>query len=576
MLDNRFKFNFIQLATTAAVVTAGLGSALYTGSVAADNQSPSIVNGLSISTPSNTEIAVRWNRPWDDTGIDGYNIYRDGIYYSTVRTTQFTDSNLAPGSSHFYQITAFDAAENYSTLSEQIQATTGQNQDTSATTVSAPAAVQQTSSGSSGNNRPPGNLQATEIAAGTVEWEWEWLPQAAQYEVTVDGLWAGLTDSTTFISNNLWVGDHSLSVKSVAADGRYSVSSETLKFFVSGQASASAGVQPPPPAPEIQQRAQPSAEPDTGLIDPSSWQMPGINRDGYDLVFSDEFDGNEISSARWDTNFRWDGEFNGERYEYRVINQEDQFYISPNSVDQEHRDVAVPNHNPFEFNGNRMAIRAIRNPAKTNTNRADHGSLREILSQQTFLSGALSTHDKFSQKYGYFEARIKIPSHVGTFPAFWLFHKNRAYEGTRRTEIDIMENLGHAPWYIYNSMHYFDNVSATYGGDPNFLRPEPGGQVYTGTDYSLDYHVYAVEWEPGHVTWLIDGVKTSELWHPAGDYEELYIMLNLAVGGAWTNFPTNAGGLGRADHERFPNQNDLNNFFNPALEIDYVRAYRRR
>ena len=425
-----------------------------------------------------------------------------------------------------------------------------------------------------GGNRPPGNLNATEIAAGTVEWSWEWLPQAAQYEVTVDGNWAGLTDSTTFISSNLWIGEHSLSVKAVSANGIYSSSSETLKFIVTGQAGASGNAQPapPPPAPV----AQRSNEPDTGLIDPSSWQMPDINREGYDLIFSDEFNGNDINTARWATNFRWDGEFNGERFEYRVINEEDQFYVSPKSADQEHLVVAAPVYNPFEFNGERLAIRAIRNPQKTNSNRATHGSLREIMSQQTFLSGALSTHDTFSHKYGYFEARIKIPSHVGTFPAFWLFHKNRKYEGTRRTEIDIMENLGHAPWYIYNSMHFFTDVSATFGGNANSLSPEPNGQVFTGTDYSLNYHTYAVEWEPGHVTWFIDGIKTNEIWHPAGDYEELYIMLNLAVGGAWTNFPTNAGGLGRAQQDRFPNQNDLNNFFNPALEIDYVRAYRRR
>jgi len=525
MLVKRSKLETIRIATAAI----GLGSTLFLSSVNADNQSPSIVNGLSINALSSTEIEVRWNQPWDDTGIDGYNIYRDGNYYSTVRTTQFNDTNVSPGSSHSYQIAAFDAAQNYSALSEQIQTTTGQNQNNNN---SAPAPQQtNNNTGNTSNdvNRPPGNLSGTEIAAGTVEWQWEWLPQAAQYEVTVDGVWAGVTDSTSFISNNLWVGDHSLSVKSISADGRYSHSSDTLKFFVTGQAGGSASAQPapPPPAPvaetqqAAQQPAQRSNEPDTGMIDPSSWQMPGIDRDGYDLVFSDEFDGNELSATRWDTNFRWDGEFNGERYEYRVINEESQFYISPLSADQEHRDVAVPHHNPFEFNGDRLAIRAIRNPAKTNSNNAAHGSMREILSQQTFLSGALSTHDTFSQKYGYFEARIKIPSHVGTFPAFWLFHKNRAYEGTRRTEIDIMENLGHAPWYIYNSMHFFTNVSATYGGDPNSLRPEPSGQVYTGTDYSQDYHTYAVEWEPGHVTWLIDGVKTNEIWHPAGDYEEL-------------------------------------------------------
>ena len=139
-----------------------------------------------------------------------------------------------------------------------------------------------------------------------------------------------------------------------------------------------------------------------------------------------------------------------------------------------------------------------------------------------------------------------------------------------------MENLGHAPWYIYNSFHYFKNVSATYGGDANFVKPYPSGQVFTGTDYSQDYHVYAVDWAPGRVTWFIDGVQTSELINNEVNYEDLYVMLNLAMGGNWTNFPTNAGGLGRPSDQRYPTENDLIDFNNPALEIDYVRVYRRR
>ena len=74
---------------------------------------------------------------------------------------------------------------------------------------------------------------------------------------------------------------------------------------------------------------------------------------------------------------------------------------------------------------------------------------------------------------------------------------------------------------------------------------------------------------------MIDGETVSEVWHPSVDYEELYVILNLALGGNWTNFPTNAGGLGRDGNNRWPNNNDVNIFNNPALEIDYVRVYRR-
>lgn len=581
--------------STKAIAFAAFSLLGFTAPVLADNQSPSVVNGLFSSEQTNASVRIGWNRPWDDNGVDGYNIYRNNSYISTVFETTFVDNNLQPGNNYEYQISAFDAARNYSGLSQVIAVQTGSDSGNT------PAIIQ-----NDGSNTPsriqapalpanvPTDVRGTEVGQGTVRWEWSWVPGAAQYEVTVDGLWAGVTPDTSFFSRDLWAGEHSLSVKSITADGNYSQRSHTAKLRVSSSYNAASanssyldGIEQPPEAQQIipatiappapPQQAQAETQdfgPDNGLIDPQTRANSDAQKEGFQLVFSDEFNGQSINEARWDTNFRWDGEYNGERYEYRVINNEDQFYVSPLSDDWEHRELIQNLPNPFEFNGSRLAIRAQRNPMKTNNNNASFGPLREIVAQQNFLSGALSSHNSFAQKYGYFEARIKVPSHNGTFPAFWLYHSKRRWEGTKRSEIDIMENLGHAPWYIYNTFHYFENVSPTYGGDANFIRPEPSGQVYTGEDFSQNYHVYAVNWKPGHIEWLIDGRKVSEVWHWAVDHEELYVLLNLALGGNWTNFPTTAGGLGRDQNNRWPNDNDVNNFNNPVLEIDYVRVYR--
>lgn len=313
-----------------------------------------------------------------------------------------------------------------------------------------------------------------------------------------------------------------------------------------------------------------------GLVDPESFNYPEVfEKQGYQLVFSDEFNGYRLNPDKWNTQLRWDGEFNGERFEYRVINEENQFYVNSYSNDKEHLDIVVPSYNPFEFDGTRLAIRAVHNPFKTNNNIADHGPLNSIINQQEFLSGAISTYDKFNQKYGYFEARIKIPSHVGAFPAFWLHHQRRANENTQKTEIDIMENLGHAPHYIYNSLHYFYNVTEWSHGDHQSIKPQPGGQIHTGADFSQAYHTYAVEWMPGFVAWYLDGQKVSEVWDNNVDHEELYVILNLAMGGKWTNFPAIYGGLGRDENNHYPNSDDLRSFSQPALEIDYVRVYKR-
>lgn len=314
-------------------------------------------------------------------------------------------------------------------------------------------------------------------------------------------------------------------------------------------------------------------------IDPESWHIDEVyQKENYELVFSDEFNGSSINPNRWNTNLRWDGEFNGERYEYRIINDEAQLYVSTQSPDAEHIQKVASMHNPFEFDGTRLAIRARTNPQYRGVSGRRYGQLDNILTRQPFLSGAIASHGKFSQKYGYFEARIKLPSHIGTFPAFWLFHQRELADRTHRSEIDIMENLGHAPWYVYNSYHYHNNVTPHYPGDANFLKPDPDGQIYNGSDFSDGYHVYAVEWSPNRIEWFVDGESVSSLESEHVNYEEMYIILNLAIGGNWANYPSNAGGLGRSENDRYPTASETQpeNFGNPALEIDYVRAYRRR
>ena len=421
----------------------------------------------------------------------------------------------------------------------------------------------------------PSDPRGTVVDRSTISWNWDSVSGASQYQVTVDGAFAGETSDLSYTSDDLWVGEHSMTVKAVDGSGNVSVQSKTAKVNITNDATSAArsistdGAAPPP------SQGDASAAGVESLIDPASYGYPEVSqKSGYELVFSDEFNGTALNPYRWHSQLRWDGEFNGERYEYRIINGEDQFYVNVLSPDQEHQEKITPVYNPFQFDGSTLSIRAKKNPLQTTKNKRNYGSLSEMSSQQTFLSGAISTHEKFSQKYGYFEARIKIPSATGTFPAFWLFHERRAWEGTQRTEIDVMENLGHAPWYIYNSFHYFKNVTSSYSGDANFIKPKPSGQIYTGTDYSENFHVYAVKWTPGRVIWYIDGQQVSEMVNNEANFEELYVMLNLAMGGNWTNFPTNSGGLGRSSSERFPNANDLVEFNNPALEIDYVRVYK--
>jgi len=538
---------------------------------------------------------------WEWTRVPGaahYEVTVDGVNRGITRDPQFFSGNLWPGD-HSLSVRAVaedgsfsgrtdtikivvnsqykSSAANRSFVAGQARASTSSSSDTSGSVTASPSA------NNAGAFQAPGNPRGTEGSNRSVTWKWDAVSGAANYEVTVDGGVVGSTGDTQYTSENLWTGEHSMTVKTIDGSGSRSEQSDTAKVNVTGNASGnnqeaavsnSVSAAPPPPSPS---GGDANAANVRSMIDPSSYGYDEVKqKSGYELVFSDEFNGTALNPYRWHTQLRWDGEYNGERYEYRVVNGEDQFYVNIFSSDQDHLNKIVPQHNPFEFDGSRLAIRAKKNPLKKNNGKRTYGSLDEMSSQQTFLSGAIATHNKFSQKYGYFEARIKIPGHVGAFPAFWLFHDKRAWEGTKRSEIDIMENLGHAPWYIYNSFHYFDNVSTSYSGDANFLKPAPSGQVYTGTDYSQDFHTYAVEWKPNRVTWYIDGQQVSVLDSDKVNFEDLYVKLNLAMGGNWTNFPANSGGLGRSSDQRYPTQDDLNSFSDPALEIDYVRVYKRK
>jgi len=547
-----------------------------------------------IDTPVDTrgaEVAqslVKWE--WTRVpGAASYEVTVDGVNRGITKDPQFFSGNLWPGD-HSLSVRAVAADGTYSDRTETVKIVVNAQFSSSSASRSFVAGQVRSSAtvsaappeNNSGGFQAPGNPRGTEGNNRSVTWEWDAVSGASNYEITVDGGVVGTTGDTRYTSENLWAGEHSMTVKAIDGSGSRSEQSATAKVNVTGSASSSTSVAavsdtvsaaPPPPS----SGGDANAANVRSMIDPTSYSYDEVNqKSGYELVFSDEFNGTALNPYRWNTQLRWDGEFNGERYEYRVVNGEDQFYVNIFSTDQDHLNKIVPQYNPFQFDGSRLAIRAKKNPLKTNNGKRTYGSLDEMASQQTFLSGAIATHNKFSQKYGYFEARIKIPGHVGAFPAFWLFHEKRAWEGTKRTEIDIMENLGHAPWYIYNSFHYFDNVSTSYGGDANFLKPAPSGQVYTGTDYSQDFHTYAVEWEPNRVIWYIDGQQVSVLDSDKVNFEELYVKLNLAMGGNWTNFPTNSGGLGRSSDQRYPTQDDLNNFNDPALEIDYVRVYKRK
>ncbi|MFE3456822.1 family 16 glycosylhydrolase [Nocardiopsis aegyptia] len=171
-----------------------------------------------------------------------------------------------------------------------------------------------------------------------------------------------------------------------------------------------------------------------------------------------------------------------------------------------------------------------------------------------YTSARLTTQDKVEQAYGRFEARIRIPTGQGVWPAFWMLGDNFPETPWPDSgEIDIMENVGHEPGTVHGTVHGpgysgANGIGASYG--------HPRGGAFTD-----DFHVYAVEWTPDSITWSVDDVPfntltPADLGGRTWVYDHaFFVILNVAVGGAWPGYPD--------ETTRFPQQ----------MVVDYVRIY---
>jgi len=122
--------------------------------------------------------------------------------------------------------------------------------------------------------------------------------------------------------------------------------------------------------------------------------------------------------------------------------------------------------------------------------------------------------EKFAQTYGWFEARIQVPRGAGLWPAFWLYGDTPVGpDGTPGGgEIDVMEHVGHEPAAVYGSVHGADGFSRV----ASYTLPEPAM-------FADGFHVFAVEWAPDGVTFLVDGEPITE--------DDVFSMVELMLAG---------------------------------------------
>jgi beta-glucanase (GH16 family) len=167
------------------------------------------------------------------------------------------------------------------------------------------------------------------------------------------------------------------------------------------------------------------------------------------------------------------------------------------------------------------------------------GNLKIIARAEPFLgrnytSGRITTSGKREFKYGRFEARIKVPTGQGIWPAFWLLGADYATVGWPQTgEIDIMEQRGQLPSVNSGTMH-----GPGYSGGGGLSRDF----TLTGGRFDTAFHVYRADWSATKVSWYVD----DQLYHEVNKGDQpgawvfdhtFYIILNVAVGGGYVGAP---------------------------------------
>jgi beta-glucanase (GH16 family) len=157
------------------------------------------------------------------------------------------------------------------------------------------------------------------------------------------------------------------------------------------------------------------------------------------------------------------------------------------------------------------------------------------------VSGLSPDRTLFAFRYGYVEARVRIPEGTGLWPALWMLPTTRS----SLPEVDIFEIVGEKPDVVQMHTHW------EAGGEEH-----RSGKKWRGPNFADGWHTFGLRWSADELTWYVDGEERWQVTDPAMiPHEDMYLITNLAVGGEYTRRPT-------AD-TRFP----------AVLEVDSVKVW---
>lgn len=262
---------------------------------------------------------------------------------------------------------------------------------------------------------------------------------------------------------------------------------------------------------------------------------PDADKEGYRLVWRDEFNGASLDTAKWGYQTGIKDIYGSSVGPDYWGNSELQYYTED-------------------------AVSVADGSLKITATKQQQGD-------RPYTSGRILTRDKAIFTYGYFEARMKTPTGSGMWPAFWMLpqpsspaNSENEYGGwPANGEIDIMEAKGRLENKVDTTLHFGKAWDAH-----DYVTKET--TLSSNTD---EWHTYAVDWTADAISWFVDGQKvltvTKDRWWSQDVSNQgksqpfdkpFYIIFNLAVGGMYDSY----------------NQPD-GSFTSAAMYVDYVRVY---
>jgi len=237
--------------------------------------------------------------------------------------------------------------------------------------------------------------------------------------------------------------------------------------------------------------------------------------DGYNLAWSDEFDGSTLDEASWT------------------------FEIGDGCAEG----ICGWGNNELQIYSDSPDNLVVADGSMTITARPE----------APFSSSRIITRDKREFQFGRIDIRARLPRGQGIWPAIWMLGSNLDEVGWPAAgEIDIMELVGHEAQTSHGTAHW---------GNPGEGSQSSSRRFDIGEDFAERFHVFTLLWKQNSLQWYvdetlfheIDNTTTQGFAYPFN--QDFFFVMNVAVGGNWPGSP------------------DDTTVFPQTMEVDYIRVF---